>query len=266
MFGGNPFGGGFGELASDFAINSFVPGGLNSKRLLQGDLTIQNELDSFQVQWGWLLIIWSEEIQMEALEWAEAWEDPSEVEDSTVEWVAAWVDPMAVEDSTVEWVAAWVDPMAEDMVEDTAVDMVEVMVINLSPSNVSFIDVKFSSSFHQNINRKILSSRFSSWNQAEEKIRRGCVGNKRMNQRDFSWLELKDSFRKSIALCTMDASQRTGRGVCLMSYHNYDDEEIQSVREHIIVVIPNTKELLIVAAMLISENKYWLDNRLIKSW
>ncbi|UJR11904.1 hypothetical protein I4U23_016082 [Adineta vaga] len=30
MFGGNPFGGGFGELASDFAINRFVPGGLNS--------------------------------------------------------------------------------------------------------------------------------------------------------------------------------------------------------------------------------------------
>lgn len=31
MFGGNPFGGGFAELASDFAINRFVPGGLNSE-------------------------------------------------------------------------------------------------------------------------------------------------------------------------------------------------------------------------------------------
>lgn len=30
MQGGNPFGGGFGELASDWAINQFVPGGLNS--------------------------------------------------------------------------------------------------------------------------------------------------------------------------------------------------------------------------------------------
>jgi hypothetical protein len=27
----NPFAGGFGELASDWAINQFVPGGLNSK-------------------------------------------------------------------------------------------------------------------------------------------------------------------------------------------------------------------------------------------
>ena len=30
-YGNNPFGGGFGELASDYAINRFVPGGLNSK-------------------------------------------------------------------------------------------------------------------------------------------------------------------------------------------------------------------------------------------
>ncbi|CAF1320022.1 unnamed protein product [Adineta ricciae] len=30
MYGSNPFAGGFGELASDFAINSLVPGGLNS--------------------------------------------------------------------------------------------------------------------------------------------------------------------------------------------------------------------------------------------
>lgn len=30
MQGNNPFGGGFGELASDWAINRFVPGGLNS--------------------------------------------------------------------------------------------------------------------------------------------------------------------------------------------------------------------------------------------
>jgi len=30
-YGNNPFAGGFGELASDFAINQFVPGGLNSK-------------------------------------------------------------------------------------------------------------------------------------------------------------------------------------------------------------------------------------------
>jgi hypothetical protein len=29
--GGNPFGGGISELASDWAINRFVPGGLNSK-------------------------------------------------------------------------------------------------------------------------------------------------------------------------------------------------------------------------------------------
>ena len=28
--GNNPFAGGFGELASDWAINQFVPGGLNS--------------------------------------------------------------------------------------------------------------------------------------------------------------------------------------------------------------------------------------------
>lgn len=38
MFGGNggygmggAFGGGMGEMASDFMINQFVPGGLNSK-------------------------------------------------------------------------------------------------------------------------------------------------------------------------------------------------------------------------------------------
>jgi hypothetical protein len=32
MYGNNnPFGGGMGELASDWAINRFVPGGLNSK-------------------------------------------------------------------------------------------------------------------------------------------------------------------------------------------------------------------------------------------
>jgi hypothetical protein len=30
MYGNNPFAGGFGELASDWAINQFVPGGLNS--------------------------------------------------------------------------------------------------------------------------------------------------------------------------------------------------------------------------------------------
>ena len=29
--GNNPFAGGFGELASDWAINRFVPGGVNSK-------------------------------------------------------------------------------------------------------------------------------------------------------------------------------------------------------------------------------------------
>ena len=30
MQGNNPFGGGIGELVSDWAINQFVPGGLNS--------------------------------------------------------------------------------------------------------------------------------------------------------------------------------------------------------------------------------------------
>lgn len=30
-YGNNPFAGGFGEMASDWAINRFVPGGLNSK-------------------------------------------------------------------------------------------------------------------------------------------------------------------------------------------------------------------------------------------
>lgn len=33
-YGNNPFAGGFGELASDFAINQFVPGGLNSNFFL----------------------------------------------------------------------------------------------------------------------------------------------------------------------------------------------------------------------------------------
>jgi hypothetical protein len=30
-YGNNQFGGGIGEMASDWAINQFVPGGLNSK-------------------------------------------------------------------------------------------------------------------------------------------------------------------------------------------------------------------------------------------
>jgi hypothetical protein len=36
-FGGNnnPFAGGFSELASDYAINRLVPGGLNSKILIK---------------------------------------------------------------------------------------------------------------------------------------------------------------------------------------------------------------------------------------
>ena len=55
MFGGgfgNQFGGGIGEMASDWAINQFVPGGLNSKfRNIRFFFFSLKEMFSIKVQW-----------------------------------------------------------------------------------------------------------------------------------------------------------------------------------------------------------------------
>lgn len=57
--GNNPFAGGFGELASDWAINQFVPGGLNSTVSIFDFLSLTNILFflTVKVQWVCLRII-----------------------------------------------------------------------------------------------------------------------------------------------------------------------------------------------------------------
>jgi hypothetical protein len=56
-YGNNQFGGGIGEMASDWAINQFVPGGLNSKFRNIRFFFSSKSMFSIKVQWACLLII-----------------------------------------------------------------------------------------------------------------------------------------------------------------------------------------------------------------